>query len=78
MRRPLVESIEKRNYYLTGTHKLSSDVYRLEHTDQNGDRIDIVWDARAATTSQKSKWPQWRKGKDTTRSSPRAWTPVVG
>jgi hypothetical protein len=73
MRRPLVESIEKRNYYLTGTRKLSSDVYRLEHTDQTGDRMDIVWDARAAT-SKASTWPQWRKGKDSPRVSPRALT----
>lgn len=46
MRPPLTEAKEKRTYYLTRVEQLTAGVTRMEHSNREGERIDIVWDAR--------------------------------
>ncbi|KAM0754798.1 hypothetical protein T439DRAFT_321844 [Meredithblackwellia eburnea MCA 4105] len=50
----LVESVDKRTYYLTGVRILDSQgVARLEHKNREGERIDIIYDRRG---EQKGGW----------------------
>lgn len=45
----LEEALHKRTYYLTGVRRLDKGVIRMEHRNRERERIDIIWDARAAT-----------------------------
>ncbi|GAA5859839.1 hypothetical protein JCM8547_004350 [Rhodosporidiobolus lusitaniae] len=54
------EGVEKRTYYLTSVRQLDpSGVYRLEHKNREGERVDIVWDQRE---KKASRWSSWKKG----------------
>lgn len=41
------ETKDKRTYYLTAVRQLdSTGVYRLEHKNREGERVDVLWDQR--------------------------------
>ncbi|CEQ42010.1 SPOSA6832_03781, partial [Sporobolomyces salmonicolor] len=41
------EGLDKRTYYMTGVRTLSTDgIFRLEHKNREGERVDLVWDGR--------------------------------
>jgi hypothetical protein len=46
--------VEKRTYYLTGVRELDpAGVFRLEHKNREGEKVDIVWDQRP----KGRRWP---------------------
>ncbi|GAA5861264.1 hypothetical protein JCM1840_003134 [Sporobolomyces johnsonii] len=41
------EGLDKRTYYITGVRTLSPDgIFRLEHKNREGERVDLIWDGR--------------------------------
>lgn len=74
MRARQVEGLDKRTYYLTSSRLVREGVTVLEHANSDGERVDIVWDAREKdprmvqreTTTpveqgSKEGHPQWRR-----------------
>jgi len=54
----LVEGTEKRTYYLFRHYELSPGVLLLEHENQEGEQVNIVWDGRADHARQRFlPWP---------------------
>lgn len=59
------ESLDKRTYYLTSVRPIESGVVRLEHTNREGERVDVLWDGRAGESApqswekEKAKWTAW-------------------
>ncbi|BGP51738.1 hypothetical protein JCM10450v2_007688 [Rhodotorula kratochvilovae] len=46
-RPPQVEGTDKRTYYLSAVRQLDDeDIFRFEHKDRDGRRVDVVWDQR--------------------------------
>lgn len=41
------EAVDKRTYYLSNVRQLdAAGIFRLEHKNREGERIDIIWDQR--------------------------------
>lgn len=42
------EGVDKRTYYITGVRQLDKEgIFRLEHRNREGERVDLIWDQRA-------------------------------
>ncbi|KAK4046471.1 hypothetical protein OIO90_006555 [Microbotryomycetes sp. JL221] len=54
------EALEKRTYYITGIKHLERDIVRLEHKNREGERVDIIFDAREGKAMPQTSW--WRHG----------------
>lgn len=46
------EALDKRTYYLTAVRNLDQGIVRLEHKNREGERVDIIWDGRAAPSKK--------------------------
>lgn len=61
MRPSLEEATDKRTYYITAVRQLDPDgIYRFEHKNREGERVDILWDQRDSSRSG-SWWLPWRR-----------------
>ncbi|BGO99555.1 Multifunctional methyltransferase subunit TRM112 [Rhodotorula toruloides] len=50
------EALDKRTYYVTGVRQLdAAGIYRIEHKNREGERVDIIWDQRD-TKPKKHGW----------------------
>ncbi|GAA5988113.1 hypothetical protein JCM10908_002067 [Rhodotorula pacifica] len=55
------EAKDKRTYYITGVRQLdAAGIYRLEHKNREGERIDILWDQRDPRRAA-PWWSPWRQ-----------------
>lgn len=49
----LLESVDKRTYYLTGERTLDpAGVVRLEHKNKEGERVDVIYDRRGQSLGE--------------------------
>ncbi|GAA5937037.1 hypothetical protein JCM3775_001934 [Rhodotorula graminis] len=54
------EGVDKRTYYISGVRRLDKDgIFRLEHKNREGERVDIVWDQRATGKAAKGSRSRW-------------------
>ncbi|GAA6052081.1 hypothetical protein JCM3770_006621 [Rhodotorula araucariae] len=50
------EGVDKRTYYITGVRQLDADgIFRLEHKNREGERVDLIWDQRTLGSTG-SRW----------------------
>lgn len=59
MRARLEESVEKRTYYLTDVHPIEKGVVRLEHSNRENERVDVIFDSRLVIAK-----PKWKTARD--------------
>ncbi|BGP41044.1 hypothetical protein JCM10449v2_005013 [Rhodotorula kratochvilovae] len=56
------EGVDKRTYYITAVRQLDADgIFRLEHKNREGERVDLVWDQRPLG-GKGSRWRRSAKG----------------
>ena len=55
MRSPLIEGIDKTNYWIKSIEVLEPDLLLLTHQSNSGAVIEIIWDGRLGSKNS-SKW----------------------